>query len=769
MKFTDGFWLAKPGVTLRNCAQVQDVQVFSDHVLVYASGDRIAHRGMTLNTPLITLRFEAPRPDILALTLEHFQGIARKEPLFELRREPCPLRVEQTGDILSIAAGALRAVMTKDVFSLRFEWEGQSLTGLRDRDLGYADTPRGRFMRARLDVGVGEKLYGLGERFTPFVKNGQSVDIWNEDGGTASELAYKNIPFYVSNRGYGVFVNSTGRVSYELCSEAVTSAQISLPGEKLQIMIIGGPAMKHVVSRFTALTGRPALPPAWTFGLWLTTSFTTEYNEETINGFVDGMITRQIPLHVFHFDCFWMKAYEWCGMQWDGAMFPDPEGMLKRLHAKGVRVCVWINPYIAQKSPLFAEGMAEGYLLKRANGDVWQWDLWQAGMGLVDFTNPDACRWYRRQLKRLMDMGVDSFKTDFGERVPTDCVYYDGSDPVLMHNYYTHLYNRTVFELLERERGVGEACLFARSATAGGQRYPVHWGGDSSSSYPSMAESLRAGLSLCMCGFAFWSHDISGFEDMATPDVYKRWAAFGLLSTHSRLHGSSSYRVPWLFDEEAVDVLRHFARLKCRLMPYLFSMAVCARDTGVPVMRAMVLEFSGDPACEELDRQYMLGDGLLVAPVFREDGMAEYYLPAGTWTHLLTDEMVCGGSWRKEAYDFFSLPLFVRPNTLLALGENAETPEYDYLRGLTVHAYALEEGIPALLTVYDKRAERSLRIEATRETGKLRIKLHGDYTSLRLTLHHCGEYTNARGAAWERAENVPTLLTDAGVSEIVLS
>lgn len=769
MKFTDGFWLTKPGVTLHHCTQVRDVRVLPDRVLVYASYARILHRGMTLVGPLFTLCFKAPQPDILSLTVEHFQGIARKEPLFALHEEPCALRVEQDGDTIVIAAGDLRAVITKDVFSLSFEYAGKRLTGLRDRHLGYADTPQGRFMRAKLDVGVGEKLYGLGERFTPFVRNGQSIDIWNEDGGTASELAYKNIPFYVSNRGYGVFVNSTDRVSYELCSEAVTSAQFSVPGEKLQFMILAGPTMKQAISRFTSLTGRPALPPAWSFGLWLTTSFTTEYSEETINEFVDGMLAREIPLSVFHFDCFWMRESEWCNFQWDSAMFPDAQGMLNRLRAKGLRICVWINPYIAQKSPLFAEGMANGYLLKRANGDVWQWDRWQAGMGLVDFTNPDACAWYQRQLKQLMDMGVDSFKTDFGERIPTDCVYHDGSDPVLMHNYYTQLYNQTVFELLERERGVGEACVFARSATVGGQQYPVHWGGDSSSNYPSMAESLRAGLSLCMCGFAFWSHDISGFEDMATPDVYKRWAAFGLLSTHSRLHGSSSYRVPWLFGEEAVDVVRHFARLKCRLMPYLFSMAVHARDTGEPVMRACVLEFPDDPACEELDRQYMLGDRLLVAPVFREDGIAEYYLPEGSWTHLLTNEEVRAGGWRREAYDYFSLPLFVRENTLIPLGENPDTPEYDYLRGLTIHAYSLREDTPASITVYDAKADGFLRVNAKKEGEGVRFELTGRHEDLRIVLHQPEKYTKACGAALAESLGSQILIVEPGAEIVACS
>lgn len=767
MKFTDGFWLTRPGVTLYNAAQVVDVRKGENEVTVYVAHIKVAHRGMTLNAPLLTLRLRAPRPDILALRVTHHAGVARKEPCFELHEAACPLLVDESEEILTVTAGVLSAVIAKQSFALDFFYEGKRLTGLRDRHMGCAVTPAGTFIRAKLDVSVGEKLYGLGERFTPFIKNGQNVDIWNEDGGTSSEQAYKNIPFYLSNRGYGVFVNSSDRVSYELCSEAVSSAQFSVPGESMEFMVIGGGDPKRALANYVALTGLPALPPAWSFGLWLTTSFTTAYDEETIHAFVDGMRDRGIPLHVFHFDCFWMKGYEWCSFLWDREMFPDPEGLIARLHARGLKVCVWINPYIAQKSPLFEEGMRSGYLLKRSNGDVWQWDMWQAGMGIVDFTNPDACAWYLSKLRILMHMGVDSFKTDFGERIPTDCVYFDGSDPTLMHNYYTLLYNRAVFDLLREERGEGEACVFARSATVGGQQYPVHWGGDSTSNFPSMAESLRGGLSLCLSGFAFWSHDMGGFEDTSTPDVYKRWTAFGLLSTHSRLHGSSSYRVPWLFDEESVDVLRFFTRLKCRLMPYLLSISALAHETGVPAMRAMLLEFADDPGAEDLDRQYMLGDSLLVAPIFNPEGLAEYYLPAGHWTHLLSGQVV-GGGWHRELYGYMSLPLFVREHSILPMGAVDDRPDYDYLDGLTLHAYRLAEGRPAALTVRRSDGTPGLTVEMLRENGRLLVRLQGAHKNLSIALHGGDCYTKAHGATLETQSGETIVRVENGMQEIVL-
>ncbi|MDF2573716.1 MAG: alpha-glucosidase, partial [Agromyces sp.] len=359
--------------------------------------------------------------------------------------------------------------------------------------------------------------------------------------------------------------------------------------------------------------------------------------------------------------------FHWTDFRWDPAVFPDPEGMLARLHERGLRVSAWLNPYIAQRSELFREGLEQGYLVRRSDGSVWQWDLWQAGMALVDFTNPDATRWFQEHLRGLIAQGVDAIKTDFGERIPTDVVWHDGSDAEAMHHRYTQLYNRAVFEVLEEARGVGEAVLFARSATAGGQSMPVHWGGDNSSTFTSMAESLRGGLSLAMSGFGYWSHDIGGFEGDPDPAVFKRWLAFGLLSSHSRLHGSTSYRVPWAFDtgdeepgQSAVEVARTFAKLKAALRPYLVAAGDEAHRTGTPVMRPMPLAFPGDPAVAQLDRQYLLGPDLLVAPVFSAGGDVEYYLPAGRWTNWFTRETVEGGSWRRERHGFDTVPLWIR-------------------------------------------------------------------------------------------------------------
>jgi alpha-D-xyloside xylohydrolase len=773
MKFTDGNWMMRQGVRAFYPAEAYDIRTTEETLTVYAPTRLIRHRGDTLDGPLLTARFSSPLPDVIGVKWSHFEGVQERGPGFPVlakRAEGVTVHADEEAAALTSGRLSVR-VARKGGWELEFAAEGRTIiTRSGSRAAGYAEVAgEGPYMHEQLHLGVGECVYGLGERFTAFVKNGQVVEQWNKDGGTGSDQAYKNVPFYLTNRGYGVFVNQPENVSFEVASEKVSRVQFSVPGQSLEYYVIYGPTPKEILAKYTALTGRPALPPAWSFGLWLTTSFTTPYDEQTVTGFIRGMADRDLPLHVFHFDCFWMKEFHWCDFQWDERTFPDSGAMLQRLHERGLRICVWINPYIAQLSPLFAEGKQHGYLLKRPNGDVWQTDQWQAGMGIVDFTSPNACRWYGDKLRALLDMGVDCFKTDFGERIPTDVVYADGSDPMKMHNFYSYLYNKVVFEVLEEKRGRGEATLFARSGTAGCQQFPVHWGGDCYSSFESMAESLRGGLSLCLSGFGFWSHDIGGFEGAPPFDVYKRWIAFGLLSSHSRLHGSSSYRVPWLFDEEAVEVLRHFTRLKCRLMPYLYQQAVEAHRTGVPTMRAMLLEFPGDPACDTLDRQYLLGDSLLVAPVFRADNVAEYYVPAGRWTDFFTGKVVSGPGWVRELHGFLSVPLLVRPNSVIAVGANGDRPDYDYADGVTFRVYELEEGRDASATVPTLTGDIALTAQVRREDGKIRVAMQGNAQAWQLLLVGIGSIADVDGGEAEMSEHGILLKPAAGSDRLTIS
>lgn len=759
MKISDGNWLIQEGLVLTHPLYVSDVQFSDQEMTVYAAPREASERANQLDTSLFTLRFFSPQHGVIGVRITHFDGGLDLGPQYPLNVETQhDVRFENGEEYCALHSGDLSVRVTKGPhWSLDFLRHGKRITGSIAKSNGYVQNNRDgkNYIMERLDLGVGETVYGLGERFTALVKNGQTVETWNRDGGTSTEQAYKNIPFYLTNRGYGVLVNHPEAVSFEVASEKVSKVQFSVESEYLEYLVIDGPTPKKVLDRYTRLTGRPALPPAWSFGLWLTTSFTTNYNEETVNRFIDGMAERNLPLHVFHFDCFWMKAFQWCDFEWDPQVFPDPQGMLRRLKNKGLKICVWINPYIGQKSPLFKEGKERGYLLKRPDGSVWQWDKWQPGQAIVDFTNPQACTWYADHLKRLIDMGVDCFKTDFGERIPTDVVWHDGCDPQKMHNHYAFVYNQLVYETLQDMLGASEAVLFARSASVGAQQFPVHWGGDCYATYESMAESLRGGLSIGLSGFGFWSHDVGGFENTAPAHIYKRWCAFGLLSSHSRLHGSKSYRVPWVYDEEACDVLRLFTELKCRLMPYLYPASTQAANNGTPVMRAMMLEFPEDPACDYLDRQYMLGDDLLVAPVFSEQGEVDFYLPSGRWTHLLSNQVAEGNRWHHQQHGFDSLPLYVRPNTLLALGSNNQKPDYDYSVAPEFHLFELNEGHTAESKLTDLHGNTIFTLTATRSGEQIIFTAEGEATDWSLCLRNVHKISYV--------ENFATSESDKGI------
>ncbi len=742
MKFHNGCWLFKEGYECFSPQHVYEVRKSEEEVTLCAPTSRISHKGDTLGGINLTVKISAPMPEVIRVQTFHHKGVVDRGPHFELEfaEKTENLNVTEKENLLIVTSGSLRLVIDKENWSMRYERGEELLTKSGWRDLSYMKTDWKGFaydkgsddayMRQQLGISVDELIYGLGERFTPFVKNGQSVSIWNEDGGTSTEQSYKNIPFYLSNKGYGVFVNHTDKVEFEVATEQVAKVGFSVKGENLDYFLINGPSMKEVLVRYTDLTGKPAMLPQWTFGLWLSTSFTTDYDEKTVMSFIDGMQERGIPLSVFHFDCCWMREFHWTDFIWDERVFPDPEGMLRRIKEKGVKICVWINSYIGQESALFDEGMEKGYFLKRENGDVWQWDMWQPGLAIVDFTNPEATKWYQQKLEKLLDMGVDCFKTDFGERIPTDAVYYNKADAQKMHNFYTYLYNKAVFEVLEKKRGKAEAVLFARSATVGGQKFPVHWGGDCWSDYESMEESLRGGLSLTSSGFGYWSHDIGGFESQSTPDVYKRWAAFGLLSTHSRLHGSTSYRVPWVYDEEAVDTVRFFTKLKLELLPYLYSSSVVTSKTGIPMMRSMALEFEGDMNCRYLDKQYMMGDNFLVSPIFNEEGIAQYYLPEGTWVNYLTGETVNGGCWRKEHHGYLSIPLWVRENSIIATAPKLEHAGDDYTKEVELKVFALTDKAKSvvyqagkeIMSVTLEKNENEIKGCVTGETSVIRFK-----------------------------------------------
>ncbi|KAJ9653974.1 31 glycoside hydrolase [Neophaeococcomyces mojaviensis] len=736
MKFTDGMWKVREGIEINWMSNVERTATRDDKVdLLLTKPTR--GRGDKLNSSTISTTVRSPHEGITAVNFTHWSGADDGGPHFPLleNRPAVDIR-EDAGKSLTYTSGPLQLNINTAPNELSFKYSvnDKPLTGHSSRSIAYVasrNTPnynsqhelyaeKQSYILLELDLSVNEKIYGLGERFGHFIKNGQSIHLSNSDGGTSSEQAYKNVPFYISSRGYGLFLNTPAPITLEIQSERTTRINIISQSESLQYMLIAGPTPRDILRRWTALTGRPPLVPAWSYGLWLTTSFTTSYDEATVTSFLDGFKARSIPLSVFHFDAYWMKSYQWCDFTFDSDTFPSAENYLSTLKKDhGLRLSVWLNSYVGQASPLFAEGKKNGYFIMRADTNVptvWQWDWWQPGMAIVDFTNPAACTWFASHLRKLMDLGIDSFKTDFGERIPIEpskVKYHACSDPVRMHNFYTYLYNKCVYETMTNyyaEKGVSDKelpVLFARSATAGTQQFPVHWSGDSESTFEAMAETLRGGLSLSLSGFAYWAHDIGGFEGLPPPALYKRWVQFGLLSSHSRLHGSSSFRVPWIYEdypelggkkeaEECSKVLKDMTNLKISLTPYLLTQAVQAHETGISILRPLFVNFGEyDHNVWNIDTQYMLGDDLLVAPVFSEDGEVTFYVPktksgptskeekGSVWRSWFDHKKTyVEGQWYTETHDFNTLPLLTRPGAMIPYSPDLEKPEADFTKNL---------------------------------------------------------------------------------------
>lgn len=453
---------------------------------------------------------------------------------------------------------------------------GRSLDGA-GRPLAYHET-----FTARPD----EHFYGLGEKFTEFDKRGQYVVSWNYDAfSSESERSYKNVPFYLSSRGYGVLVDSGGGVHFDLCHSTHSCAQVIAPDDLLDYYVIHGPGPDKVIDRYHGLTGRPVVPPKWALGTWFSTGYFRGNDQERTLDIAGRLRENAIPCDVLHLDAYWQRRGLWSHMLWDEERYPDPESMLAQLRELGFRVCLWINPYISVDAPLFEEGASLGHFMTGADGSVYRADSWHGEhppCGIVDFTSPSATAWFQDLLRPLLRSGVSVFKTDFGEGIPVDAVTSSGLDGEAVHNVYSLLFNDAVADVTEEVHG--HRVVWARSSFTGGQRHCGQWAGDNNTTYTAMASTLRGGLSYALSGVPFWSHDAGGFTGTPTPDLFVRSSQFASLSPLTRFHGTSS-RFPWDFEPAVEEAVREALRLRYRLMPYLYSAAVEAGRSGLPMMR----------------------------------------------------------------------------------------------------------------------------------------------------------------------------------------
>jgi len=565
-----------------------------------------------------------------------------------------------------------------------------------DRDIrgNYHHPPTGgarglRWLTARLRQD--EALFGLGEHFGSLDRRGQAFSSWTVDAfGVRSDRAYKNLPLLLSSLGYAVFFDMTAPLFYELGQASVAAWQVTARADHLRAYLILGDDIPSLIAEYHALTGAPAVPPAWSFGLWM--SRWGYRNREEVMAVARRMRAERVPCDVIHIDPYWMRYHEGHhgDLTWDETAFPDPRGMIAELKAMGFRISLWESPYVPLDSAMYAEGQRLGFLLTTKQGRTALVEGFAKPSAAVDFTNPGAVEWFKQKNRDLLQMGVAVMKTDFAEDMPADAVAHDGTPAQELHNLYPLLYQRAVFETTLEVHGYG--LVWGRSGYAGSQRYPVQWGGDPGCTFEDMAASLRGALSWILSGMAFSSFDMGGFfgipvlTDPPSPELYIRWSQMGLLFSHARAHGHTAPREPWAYGEPALTIFRRYAELRYQLLPYLYSAARRAA-TGPPLARPLVYDYGNDPTTHHVDDQYLLGPDLLVAPMFKPRGARDIYLPSGRWYDFWTDDLHDGQRWLRYEAELETLPLFVRAGAVLAMGPVVQHADERTWGPLVFHVY----------------------------------------------------------------------------------
>lgn len=506
---------------------------------------------------------------------------------------------------------------------------------------------------------------GTGERFAKMDLSGQTFFLKNQDGqGVNNRRTYKNIPFYVSSRMYGTFYHTHAHCKLSLAGHSTRSVQFLNEQPAVDAFVIAGDTIEEVIRGYRDLTGYPSMPPLWSFGVWM--SRMTYFSADEVNEICDRLRDEHYPCDVIHLDTGWFRTDWLCEWKFNDERFPDPEKFLHDLRDKGFRVTLWQLPYVAKDAEQIDEARDNLYIAPLTKEQASEGSNFSAldYAGTIDFTYPKATEWYKGLLRNLLEMGVAAIKTDFGENIHMDAKYMNMT-PELLNNLYALLYQKAAYEVTKEVTGDG--IVWARAAWAGCQRYPLHWGGDSCSSWDGMAGSLKGGLHFGLSGFAFWSHDVPGFHTLPNfmnsvvdDDVYVRWTQFGVFSSHIRYHGTNK-REPWHYPAIA-SIVKKWWRLRYALIPYILKQSEKACNSGSTLLQAMVFKKPDDPTVLHIDDQYYFGDSFLVAPVMNSENRRDIYLPEGRWVNFFTGESFEGGRWLKDfTVPLEEMPVFVRP------------------------------------------------------------------------------------------------------------
>ncbi|MCF4100236.1 DUF4968 domain-containing protein [Gillisia sp. M10.2A] len=566
-----------------------------------------------------------------------------------------------------------------------------------------------RSMDAVLTLSPDEKIFGCGESFTQFNKRGQKVILWTDDAnGVQNETMYKPIPFYMSSRGYGVFMHTSTPISVDFGKYFNAANSMYIGDDEADLFVFLGEP-KEVLDEYTNLTGKAEMPPLWSFGFWM--SRITYFSEGEGREIANNLRKHKIPSDVIHFDTGWFDVDWRNNYEFAKDRFEDPVDMMADLKDDGFQVCLWQLPYFTPKNTLFNEIVENGYAVKDGKGNIPYEDA------TLDFSNPETVSWYQNKLKKLFDQGVGVFKVDFGEAAPASGLYHSGRTGFYEHNLYPLRYNKAVAEITKKEKGY--SLIWARSTWAGSQRYPLHWGGDAATTNTAMSATLRGGLSLGLSGFSFWSHDVGGFTTASPEDVYRRWTPFGMLTSHVRSHGEPPTE-PWEFSKDFLTGFRKADNMRYRLMPYIYAQAKLSSEKGLPMLRAMFVEYPDDAGSWLIDDQYLFGSDMLVAPLFEEVTGRNVYLPPGTWIDYQTRKVYKGG-WHNIEAGEIPIIVLVKDGTILPHIKLAQSTKYMDWSNLNLEVFASEGTNSAKGNIFLPESDAVKSISVTRKNGKFVI------------------------------------------------
>ena len=527
----------------------------------------------------------------------------------------------------------------------------------------------------------GERLYGCGESFTSLNKVGQKVNLFVTDPqGPETDGMYKPVPFYFSNRGYGIFMHTSAPAVCDFGQSYIGAQRLFMADEQIDLFVFFGEP-KDILDEYTNITGKSPMPPLWSFGTWM--SRITYFSQKEGLEIARQLRSHRIPADVIHFDTGWFGVDWQCDYQFAKDRFPNPEAMLKQFAKDGFHTCLWQLPYFTPKNRFFNEIIEKGMHVRNASGGMPVEDA------ILDFSNPETVSWYQSKILGLMKQGVSTIKCDFGEAAPLNGFYHSGHGGLYEHNLYPLRYNKALWEAVERSHP-GEGIIWARSAWAGSQRYGLHWGGDAATNNIGMLGDLRGGISFGLSGFSFWSHDMGGFVTASPEDIYRRWLPFGFLSSHTRAHGAPPTE-PWLISESFTDAFRQAAEMKYKLMPYVYAQAKDCSERGLPMVRALFVEYPDDPGAWLVEDEYLFGSQILVAPLMESGSSRTVYLPRGKWIDYQSGKVYEGG-WQTINVGEIPAVILVRDGSLIPHAKLAQRTDQIDWNDIELRPYRAADG-----------------------------------------------------------------------------